>query len=67
MGFGEVGDGMRDVVVATAVVVRRQWKRGSVTPTFCKNNKFCANRSAYKNAYQIVFHMKNFSKKLNLV
>jgi hypothetical protein len=28
MGFGEVGDGMRDVVVATAVVVRRQWKRG---------------------------------------
>jgi hypothetical protein len=62
MGFGEVGDGMRDVVV-----VRRQWKRGSVTPTFCKNNKFCANRSAYKNAYQIVVHMKNFPKKLNLV
>jgi hypothetical protein len=37
-----------------------------VTPTFYKNNFFCANRSAYKNAYQIVVHMKNFSK-INLV
>jgi hypothetical protein len=28
LSFGEVGDGMRDVVVVTTVVVRRQWKRG---------------------------------------
>jgi hypothetical protein len=34
----------------------------NVTPTFCKNNFFCANRSAY----QIVVHMKNFPK-INLV
>jgi hypothetical protein len=38
----------------------------SVTPTFYKNTFFCANRSAYKNAYQIVVHMKNFPK-INLV
>jgi hypothetical protein len=38
----------------------------SVTPTFYKNKKFCANRSAYKNAYQIVVHMKNFPK-INVV
>jgi hypothetical protein len=30
-----------------------------VTPTFCKNKFFCANRSAY----QIVVPMKNFPKK----
>jgi hypothetical protein len=29
-----------------------------VTPTFCKNKIFCANRSAYP----IVVHMKNFPK-----
>jgi hypothetical protein len=29
-----------------------------VTPTFHKNKKICANRSAYKNAV----HMKNFQK-----
>jgi hypothetical protein len=34
-----------------------------VIPTFYKNKKICANRSAYKNAYQIVVHMKNFQKK----
>jgi hypothetical protein len=39
---------------------------GSVTPTFYKNNFFCPNRSAYKNAYQIVVHMKNLPK-INLV
>jgi hypothetical protein len=33
-----------------------------VTPTFYKNKKICANRSAYKSAYQIVVHMKNFQK-----
>jgi hypothetical protein len=33
-----------------------------VTPTFYKNKKICANRSAYKNAYQIVVHMKSFQK-----
>jgi hypothetical protein len=38
----------------------------NVTPTFYKNKFFCANRSAYKNAYQIVVHMKNFPK-INLV
>jgi hypothetical protein len=37
-----------------------------VTLTFYKNRKICANRSAYKNAYQIVVHMKNFPK-INLV
>jgi hypothetical protein len=37
-----------------------------VTPTFYKNKFFCPNRSAYKNAYQIVVHMKNFPK-INLV
>jgi hypothetical protein len=36
------------------------WK--SVTPTFCKNKNFCANRSAYKNAYQIIVLVKNFPK-----
>jgi TolA-binding protein len=34
----------------------------SVTPTFCKNKNFCANRSAYKNAYQIIVLLKNFPK-----
>jgi hypothetical protein len=34
----------------------------SVTPTFYKNNFFCPNRSAYKNAYQFVVHMKNLPK-----
>jgi hypothetical protein len=34
-----------------------------VTPTFCKNKNFCANRSAYKNAYQILVLVKNFPKK----
>jgi hypothetical protein len=38
----------------------------NVTPTFYKNKKICANRSAYKNAYQIIVHMKNFPK-INLV
>jgi hypothetical protein len=38
----------------------------TITPTFYKNNFFCPNRSAYKNAYQIVVHMKNFPK-INLV
>jgi hypothetical protein len=33
-----------------------------VTPTFYNNKKICANRSAYKNAYQTVVHMKNFQK-----
>jgi hypothetical protein len=28
--------------------------------------KFCANRSAYKNAYQIIVHIKNLPK-INLV
>jgi hypothetical protein len=37
-----------------------------VTPTFYKNKKNCANRGAYKNAYQIIVHMKNFPK-INLV
>jgi hypothetical protein len=37
-----------------------------VTPTFYKNKKICANRGAYKNAYQIIVHMKNFPK-INLV
>jgi hypothetical protein len=37
-----------------------QWK--SVTPTFYKNKLFCANRGAYKNAYQIIVHMKNIQK-----
>jgi hypothetical protein len=37
-----------------------------VTPTFYKNKFFCANRGAYKNAYQIIVHMKNFQK-INLV
>jgi hypothetical protein len=36
--------------------------RPLVTPTFYKNKKICANRSAYKNAYQIVVHTKNFQK-----
>jgi hypothetical protein len=36
-----------------------------VTPTFYRN-KICPHRSAYKNAYQIVVHMKNFPK-INLV
>jgi hypothetical protein len=34
----------------------------TVTPTFYKNKKICANRSVYKNAYQIIVHMKNFQK-----
>jgi hypothetical protein len=34
----------------------------TVTPTFCKNKNFCANRSAYKNAYQIIVLVKNFPK-----
>jgi hypothetical protein len=34
-----------------------------VTPTFCKNKFFCANRSAYKNAYKIIVLVKNFQKK----
>jgi hypothetical protein len=38
----------------------------SVTPTFYKNKFFCANRSAYKNAYQIIVLVKNFPK-INLV
>jgi hypothetical protein len=38
----------------------------AVTPTFYKHNFFCANRGAYKNAYQIIVHMKNFPK-INLV
>jgi hypothetical protein len=38
----------------------------TVTPTFYNNNFFCANRGAYKNAYQIIVHMKNFQK-INLV
>jgi hypothetical protein len=33
---------------------------------FLQEQKFCANRSAYKNAYQIIVHMKNFPK-INLV
>jgi hypothetical protein len=33
-----------------------------VTPTFCKNKIFCANWSAYKNAYQIIVLAKNFPK-----
>jgi hypothetical protein len=34
-----------------------------VTPTFfCKNKVFGANRSAYKNAYQIIVLVKNFPK-----
>jgi hypothetical protein len=37
-----------------------------VTPTFYKNKKNCANRGAYKNAYQIIVHMKSFPK-INLV
>jgi hypothetical protein len=37
-----------------------------VTPTFYKNKKICANRNAYKNAYQIIVLMKNFPK-INLV
>jgi hypothetical protein len=37
-----------------------------VTPTFYKNKYFSANRGAYKNAYQIIVHMKNFQK-INLV
>jgi hypothetical protein len=31
----------------------------TVTPTFCKNKIFCANRSAYK----IIVLVKNFQKK----
>jgi hypothetical protein len=38
----------------------------AVTPSFYKNKFFCPNRSAYKNAYQIVVHMKNLPK-INLV
>jgi hypothetical protein len=34
-----------------------------VTPTFYKNKNFCVNRSAYKNAYQILVLVKNFLKK----
>jgi hypothetical protein len=34
----------------------------TVTPTFCKNKNFCANWSAYKNAYQIIVLAKNFPK-----
>jgi hypothetical protein len=37
-----------------------------VTPTFYNNKFFSPNRSAYKNAYQIVVHMKNLPK-INLV
>jgi hypothetical protein len=33
-----------------------------VTPTFCKNKIFCANWSAYKNAYQIIVLVQNFPK-----
>jgi hypothetical protein len=38
----------------------------TVTPTFYKNKNICANRNAYKNAYQIIVLMKNFPK-INLV
>jgi hypothetical protein len=38
----------------------------TVTPTFYKNKKNCANRNVYKNAYQIIVLMKNFPK-INLV
>jgi hypothetical protein len=44
---------------------RLDYWRG-VTPTFYKNKKNCANRNAYKNAYQIIVLMKNFPK-INLV
>jgi hypothetical protein len=37
--------------------------RFAVTPTFFSRIKFCANRSAYKNAYQIIVYMKTFQKK----
>jgi hypothetical protein len=36
-----------------------------VTPTFFSRIKFCANRSAYKNAYQIIVYMKTFQKNKN--
>jgi hypothetical protein len=45
---------------------KKMKKKATVTPTFYKNKFFCANRSAYKNAYQIEVHMKNFPK-INLV
>jgi hypothetical protein len=34
----------------------------NVTPTFYKNKNFCANMSAYKNAYQIIVLVKNIPK-----
>jgi hypothetical protein len=37
-------------------------RRQDVTPTFFSRIKFCANRSAYKNAYQIIVYMKTFKK-----
>jgi hypothetical protein len=33
-------------------------RRAAVTPTFCKNKNFCANRSTYK----IIVLVKNFPK-----
>jgi hypothetical protein len=45
--------------------IRSFWN-STVTPTFYKDKKICANRGAYKNAYQIIVHMKNFPK-INLV
>jgi hypothetical protein len=41
---------------------RVAWRWWCVTPTFCKNEIFCANRSAYKNAYQIIVLVKNLTK-----
>jgi hypothetical protein len=47
-------------ILTTANSHHDGWK--TVTPTFCKNAIFCANRSAYKNAYQIIVLVKNFPK-----
>jgi hypothetical protein len=43
--------------------IKFSW-RVNVTPTFCKNKIFCANRSAYKNEYKIIVLVKNFQKKI---
>jgi hypothetical protein len=39
---------------------------GGCNTHFLQELNFCPHRSAYKNAYQIIVHMKNFPK-INLV
>jgi hypothetical protein len=49
-------------VILTPLSKSIKSKANSITPTSCKNKNFCANRSAYKNAYQIIVLVKNFQK-----